>query len=229
MRPVTYVNHNRSRTVWTSLMPFRKHLSLYYIDKHSGVPFGKFTLLHSTYFLLKMTRCANSNKLSSNITWFISEQLEREEIESVTRCVLQSFFVRFTLRGNDWMRWRFTWGMITWNSFSTFVSGEWNPTSWRNSRTRTPQRQRIYRVLMVSTLQPLGYAFQQQQHFILDLKVSGPPRPVQGVKFLFFPIFSYFSQHTPIFPIFLAISSFFSYFLAILLTTSKYSLEVWTF
>ena len=24
----------------------------------------------------------------------------------------------------------------------------------------------------------------------------------QGVKFLFFPIFSYFSQHTPIFPIF---------------------------
>ena len=25
---------------------------------------------------------------------------------------------------------------------------------------------------------------------------------VQGVKFLFFPIFSYFSQHTPIFPIF---------------------------
>ena len=25
---------------------------------------------------------------------------------------------------------------------------------------------------------------------------------MQGVKFLFFPIFSYFSQHTPIFPIF---------------------------
>ena len=25
---------------------------------------------------------------------------------------------------------------------------------------------------------------------------------VQGVKFLYFPIFSYFSQHTPIFPIF---------------------------
>ena len=25
---------------------------------------------------------------------------------------------------------------------------------------------------------------------------------VQGVKFLFFRIFSYFSQHTPIFPIF---------------------------
>ena len=24
----------------------------------------------------------------------------------------------------------------------------------------------------------------------------------QGVKFLYFPIFSYFSQHTPIFPIF---------------------------
>ena len=30
------------------------------------------------------------------------------------------------------------------------------------------------------------------------------------------PIFSYFSQHTPIFPISLAISSYFSYFLAIL-------------
>ena len=35
------------------------------------------------------------------------------------------------------------------------------------------------------------------------------------------PIFSYFSQHTPIFPIFffLAISSYFSYFLAILHVT----------
>ena len=28
------------------------------------------------------------------------------------------------------------------------------------------------------------------------------PLKIQGVKFLFFPIFSYFSQHTPIFPIF---------------------------
>ena len=157
MRPITCVNHRRRRTVWTSLMPFPKHLSLYYIDKHSGVPFGKFILLNSTYFLLKMTRCANSNKLSSNITWFIWEQLEREEIESVMRSVLQSFFVRFTLRGNDWMRWRFTWGMITLNGFSTFVSGEWNLTSWRNSRTKTPPRQRTYRVLMVSTLQPSIY------------------------------------------------------------------------
>ena len=49
---------------------------------------------------------------------------------------------------------------------------------------------------------------------------------LQGVKFLFFPIFSYFSQHTPIFPIFLAISSYFSYFLAILLIISKYLLEI---
>ena len=40
------------------------------------------------------------------------------------------------------------------------------------------------------------------------------------------PIFSYFSQHTPIFPIFLAISSYFSYFFAILLTISKYLLEI---
>ena len=34
---------------------------------------------------------------------------------------------------------------------------------------------------------------------------SGKTKPIcidQGVKFLFFPIFSYFSQHTPIFPIF---------------------------
>ena len=52
---------------------------------------------------------------------------------------------------------------------------------------------------------------------------------MQGVKFLFFPIFSYFSEHTPIFPIFLAISSYFSYFLAILLTISKYLLDIWKF
>ena len=31
---------------------------------------------------------------------------------------------------------------------------------------------------------------------------NGKLYSIQGVKFLFFPIFSYFSQHTPIFPIF---------------------------
>ena len=31
---------------------------------------------------------------------------------------------------------------------------------------------------------------------------KNPGYYIQGVKFLFFPIFSYFSQHTPIFPIF---------------------------
>ena len=38
-----------------------------------------------------------------------------------------------------------------------------------------------------------------------DLCIGGNPLfsyCSQGVKFLFFPIFSYFSQHTPIFPIF---------------------------
>ena len=34
------------------------------------------------------------------------------------------------------------------------------------------------------------------------LNRQNPLLELQGVKFLFFPIFSYFSQHTPIFPIF---------------------------
>ena len=49
--------------------------------------------------------------------------------------------------------------------------------------------------------------------------------PLQGVKFLFFPIFL---SILLFFLFFLAISSYFSYFLAILLIISKYLLEIWT-
>ena len=40
---------------------------------------------------------------------------------------------------------------------------------------------------------------------------------LQGVKFLFFPIFSYFSQHTPIFPIFQQFPPIFLFFWPFLL------------
>ena len=65
-----------------------------------------------------------------------------------------------------WLRWRFTWGMIALISFSSFLTGEWNLTSSRNSRTRTPLRLRTYRVLMVSTISRLIYSlYFKRQNF----------------------------------------------------------------
>ena len=102
-----------------------------------------------------MARCANSSRLSSNVIHVGTIRRGRNR-KCNAKCIAR-FFVGLALDGSEWVRWRFTWGMMALISFFTFLSGEWNLTSWRNSRTRTPRRQRTYRVLMVSTLQPPIY------------------------------------------------------------------------